>query len=720
MDITFDLKKIGYIKNQGVYVKSGRIPFFNYSHDDVNYIQAVISNSSDLSTGSEELYKHIHNSFSLYHFSPNRVNLLRPFQAFLKNKNILEIESDCGAITRFLAEHSNSVLALERNPKKALITYDRCRELGNVEVINQGFEDFPSDFQPFDIITLIGVLPYKNASINNPFPDVAVLQKACSLLSNDGILLIATENKLGLKYFSGVIENSPYQTAENSYDQTYSKEELRLLLNTAGFNDITYFYPFPDYKLPHIILTEKGINNTNWDSGNLLLSSLEYFQNLKYNSNFCTDLIAGELGRNKLLGELSNSFLIAASKNQLTAIYNENSLGYTYNATRKKVFCKSNEFVENNGTIEVVRKKLYETGPEIQAPISHELFNESYNYGNLYLLGLIKIINSVNWKIEDLIEWADPYYQVLLDLSNDANAFDPMLEGKYIDASPFNLIKLENNNLHLIDLEWIANSDIPASYVFFRGIFHSLTRQKFIQSPDNINHIDALSITGQLMNHFWSKSKYSTEQLLEMEEKYFSDVILGDYKFYNNTPALRAHETPAEPGNLISPVSLYEVQVFPEWQSTSYRGDINHPDFSDAHSISLINEEAVTTECIVSENVPVHKKFITHFLHTGGVIQLEHFKILSYDKILFDIAKIELQNIKLRNMLIIPDQDNKSWFLFLYKNISTIEFDFFNKTIPANEIKVILTCKFVSYEKALKLYKYKPEAIGKFMTSDIH
>ena len=55
----------------------------------------------------------------------------------------------------------------------------------------------------FDYVTLIGVLEYAKSYIgkDNPYPEY--LEKINRLLKTGGKILIAIENRLGLKYFAG-------------------------------------------------------------------------------------------------------------------------------------------------------------------------------------------------------------------------------------------------------------------------------------------------------------------------------------------------------------------------------------------------------------------------------------------------------------------------------------------------------------------------------------
>ncbi|WWL44975.1 class I SAM-dependent methyltransferase [Pseudomonas parakoreensis] len=78
------------------------------------------------------------------------------FDADLKG-DVLEIGAGCGAITRYLGEQGGNVLALEGSARRASIARSRTRDLPNVSVLAETFENFQVE-KKFDVITLVGVL----------------------------------------------------------------------------------------------------------------------------------------------------------------------------------------------------------------------------------------------------------------------------------------------------------------------------------------------------------------------------------------------------------------------------------------------------------------------------------------------------------------------------------------------------------------------------------
>ena len=150
--------------------------------------------------------------------------------------------------------------------RRAAIARARCRELDNVTVLAEKFEQFETQAR-FDVVTLIGVVEYAPVFSPGPNPIRSILEKAKSLLKPEGMLILAIENKLGLKYFAGAPEDhvgSPMYGVEDRYKanepRTLGIIELKDMLSLAGFGDMNFLAPFPDYKVATSIVTEQGLS----------------------------------------------------------------------------------------------------------------------------------------------------------------------------------------------------------------------------------------------------------------------------------------------------------------------------------------------------------------------------------------------------------------------------------------------------------------------------
>ncbi len=199
----------------------------------------------------------------LYHFSPVRRNIL-DWYPFKKDAKVLEIGSGCGAITGAICRKAASVTCVDLSKTRSLINAHRNSEFDNLEIVVGNFNDVKLE-EKYDYITLIGVLEYAAyyTPTENPFVDF--LRKIKGYMKEDGKLLIAIENKYGMKYFSGSYEDHTgvmfdgiegYKNTSSAV-RTFSKKELCKMLREAGLNRSEFYYPFPDYKFPDRIYSDE-------------------------------------------------------------------------------------------------------------------------------------------------------------------------------------------------------------------------------------------------------------------------------------------------------------------------------------------------------------------------------------------------------------------------------------------------------------------------------
>lgn len=210
----------------------------------------------------------------LYHLSPLRANLIRWVDFGRQEKvEILEVGAGCGAITEYLVSLGDSVrvTAVEGAPARAHNISLRCRNAGNLEVINANIMEYRTD-RKHDFVLSIGVLEYGGKYVEGADPYLEYLRHVASFLKEDGQLMVAIENQLGYKYIAGIPEDhcgTPYEGLSNypHYDgvRTFDKKALGEMLTAAGLPHQRWYFPFPDYKLPTVVLSEDGIREKDFD-----------------------------------------------------------------------------------------------------------------------------------------------------------------------------------------------------------------------------------------------------------------------------------------------------------------------------------------------------------------------------------------------------------------------------------------------------------------------
>jgi 2-polyprenyl-3-methyl-5-hydroxy-6-metoxy-1,4-benzoquinol methylase len=298
---------------------------FWYKEDNELKVLEILRNAKDVSSGSDELKLHISDWQTEYQLSPARNILLLPFIELFKGKHVLEIGAGMGAITRQLGEIAETVTALEPSQVRIDGNKERCRDLKNVEFVAEGLSLYNSA-KKFDVVVVVGVLEYAGKIFlpdSKTLPEEQFLNKCKSLLKEDGILIVAIENKLSLKYFSGNREDHTRKFSESIHNfpnksgiKTFSQVELQNLLKSTGFKDQEFFSVYPDYKLPHTIASPL-INKIDTDISHFLFQNYsQEFHESKF--NFIDEyVLMSELLKEGVLDHFANSFLVISSPNKL-------------------------------------------------------------------------------------------------------------------------------------------------------------------------------------------------------------------------------------------------------------------------------------------------------------------------------------------------------------------------------------------------------------------
>lgn len=444
----------------------------------------IIARASDTSVFSSELRQHIVDWPTRYHLGSNRCNILRPFEPILPDAEILEIGAGCGAITRYLGECGARTLALEGSPRRAAIARSRVRDLPNVEVLAERFDDFSAD-RKFDIVTLIGVLEYASVfHAGDSDPAKSMLRHAREFLKPGGKIIVAIENQFGLKYFSGAAEDHfgrPMVGIEGRYRRgqvrTWGKVQLENLLKNSGFKYCEFMAPFPDYKFPKSLVTKAGFEADDFDAGALAWQSVLNDPQLPRRLNFSLELAWPGLFENKLGMDLANSFLVVGSPREPFERTTENVLAWHYTTERRAAYCKETRFVRHpQGPVRVLCRPLGKESAQYHdaLPIIFAPQEESeYVSGKPLSWEFIRIVTRDGWDMEEVVAYFQRYLAIV-DAYVQSRTGRPSsraarLPGFCFDLIPANIMCLPNGNHRIIDQEWNVPHEISREYLVFRS-----------------------------------------------------------------------------------------------------------------------------------------------------------------------------------------------------------------------------------------------------------
>ncbi len=212
----------------------------------------------------------------LYHLSPLRENIV-DWIPMEKGMKVLEVGSGCGAITGALSRKAGSVTCVELSKKRSLINAYRHRECENVMIHVGNFTDIepglPTDF---DYICLIGVFEYGQAYIGGDTPYEDFLRILQAHLAEGGRIVIAIENKYGMKYFAGCREDhlGTYFSGIEDYRKedgvrTFGRRGLERIFRDCGAGEAQFYYPYPDYKFMTALYSDSRLPGKGELSNNL-------------------------------------------------------------------------------------------------------------------------------------------------------------------------------------------------------------------------------------------------------------------------------------------------------------------------------------------------------------------------------------------------------------------------------------------------------------------
>jgi 2-polyprenyl-3-methyl-5-hydroxy-6-metoxy-1,4-benzoquinol methylase len=556
-----------------IWVRTEQNQCINYSDGDEveERIYDIISKAKDVSVASLELRKHITDWPSRYHLSPSRANLLRPFETILAGR-LLEIGAGCGALTRYFGEIGLDVTAVEGSSRRAEIASLRCRGLDNVQVFADNIENFSTNENgKYDIVTLIGVLEYARLYIKDQKEDpvISLLKIARQLVKETGILIVALENQLGLRYFAGNREDHisiPMYGINDLYTKdsavTFGRVELETCLSSAGFSSANFYAPFPDYKLPSTILSPCGLKSRAYDLSPLLTGNPTNFYQTGEIETFSLEQAWKVIWRNKLVLDVANSFLVIASGAE-TGINNlhQNTLAFHYSVERRPEYMKESKITIDDDELGVISRLLNTNyKPQDMIPLQHEInARDVWINGTLWWDKLCEVVNTPGWSTDDVVVWAKVWMDMLKSEAKSPNndwTADTLVEGKFIDATPFNLIIGSDSKGKFFDLEWRMKMPVKLGYIFFRGLIISFTKIHNVAEPapdtpiDLVNlilkvaHKCELWLTESDVHHYVEYDNYFREWTTGLQDKVsFREVLKS---MLSIRPAIASMQTMTE------------------------------------------------------------------------------------------------------------------------------------------------------------------------------
>lgn len=471
------------VENQLVHEPSGvwRLEghrAFEYSDgaDSERYLRRVFGSANDLGSRSAELEAHIKDWRSEYHLSTKRAQLLSGF-SFDRGLRVAEVGCGCGAITRFLGESFDEVVAVEGSEHRARLARLRTRDLESVSILCAPFQALRFK-RSFDVVFCIGVLEYAASFVDADDPYDAVLGCFADMVRDDGQLVLAIENQFGLKYFCGAGEDHLGQRfvgiegyrGRATKVRTFGKVELDTRLR-RHFGHTQFFYPYPDYKLPDAVVSAAFLASGRAAELISQFRSRDYTSTARPLWNEAATVF--ELARNDGLEFFANSFLVVASKRTPRGISFPQDAVF-FSSRRRPIFRTRTRVVASKGAAPLVDKDLL-SGAAVQdlGPLRLSATKASWIDGLSLHTTVLHRARQVDRTLADVFSPCLPWLEALRrGALDDVGVL--MLDGEHVDTIWSNVYPADGQ-CRLIDREWTWREPVRLNAVVIRAIYTFLT-----------------------------------------------------------------------------------------------------------------------------------------------------------------------------------------------------------------------------------------------------
>lgn len=449
-------------------------------------------------------------SKELYYLSDLSENILN-WYPFNLNDSVLEIGAGLGQLTTLLTRKCKEIVSIESNLNNAKAIEKRLKDVVNLEVI-VGTLDKIKIVRKFKYITLIGIDSKISKLFNGNLNELLTMLQ--NYLDEDGKILLAVDNKFGIRFFAGeeeAILNKKFASLDGYYSsqneiESFTRNSLENKLKESGYN-YNFYYPFPDYKLPNVIFTDDTLPDYHTferylpyhtDNSAIMFNELHVFREILKDNKEQFKFFA-------------NSFFVEISKKEFVKKYNYIS----FNNLRKKEYRLVTKIAEKFVEKDIADKEAMNHYNNIKSNI--ELL-ENHNLKTLDIIEegkikskyikqelrldnvLIKYLSENN--IKEFEELLRKYIDIIFKDTYQEKNFDKTIFGKYnVDYENKNIIEnlhflknglwdmifqncfLVDNDFYFFDQEWNEEC-VPAEYILYRSIFYTLPLRKMLYAQD--------------------------------------------------------------------------------------------------------------------------------------------------------------------------------------------------------------------------------------------
>ena len=399
---------------------------------------------------------------------------------FKENQKVLNIGEQLEELTKLLANKCSKVQNVNR--------------ISEIDKINERF----------DIITLIGINEYERIDLKY------VIKKLENSLDVNGKILMAIDNKFGLKFWAG----NPEKILDKKFIsligynnepekiETYTKKYIEKVLQAMGYNT-RFYYPLPDYKVPNVIFTDEQLPKYNSidkynpyysEKSDILFNEIDVFREILktdkemfafFTNSFLVEITKGECDKTYKYISFNN---MRKSEYQLITkiadtyvekqIVNENAQKHYEDIKNNIIYLQENgvnlvDYIEGKN----IKSKYIEQKYLLNNVLTEKLEKNKIDEFEEIIEKYINEISINTFKIENYEDTVFGKYNIETENKDIINNLHFMKNGLW-DMTFKNCFLIENE-LYFFDQEWNAEN-LPVEYILYRAIFYTISLRRFI------------------------------------------------------------------------------------------------------------------------------------------------------------------------------------------------------------------------------------------------
>ncbi len=484
----------------------------------------------------------------------------------------LELGSGLGSLTRWLGESFSRVDAVEASAEHAAVAALRCSDLPGVTI----HPDLVAG-ESYDLVVV---------------HDPADLPAAFACLADDGLALLSTRNRLGLKYLNGALDDDTGKSytslvapdappldalraaaAARGDSPAPTLHELLGAADAAGFAATSVLLPYPDHRLASTVLDPAAFGDDARDAANWLFGTAP---NRGAGAGTPRRTVVSEtlaqraVAEGGLLTELANSYTLlcwrGSPERAAARLGVDRSWAARHWSFDRRPACRKRVTRTSDGRIvnELAAGGTAGRAPSIElGVIDHRLADEPLRRGPLLAFRALEALTAADAPrlaalVADYARWLVDTFGVDGDDQVDDEGV-PLLRGEALDAIWTNVVEDRDAGgaWVAVDGEWAFRGMLPLDYLVWRAV-----KDLPLRFAREARGLDVVAVSGV--------APHRIELFMELEDAFHAAAGTGPTPtpspriapyFFDATPRFRilasADEITAAPELLRSYAALF-------------------------------------------------------------------------------------------------------------------------------------------------------------------